>query len=92
MRWFRLATGAALTILLLFDVMLALQVHAHGWPAKITLTEASPGVEAVKVGRLPFTAVDAWILAALVGAHVLLVCLAWRLRTRAVHGSNERLA
>ena len=82
MRWFRIAINTALAILLLFDVVLGVQLYVHGWPAKVTLTEASPGVEAVKASRLPFTGADAWILAALVGAHVLLIYLAWHFRRR----------
>ncbi len=80
MRWFRATINAALLILLLLDVVLGIQVYTHGWPAKITLTAAAPGVEAVKVTPLPFTTADAWILTALVGAHVLLVYLAWHVR------------
>jgi hypothetical protein len=80
MRWFKIAINSALAILLLFDVALAVQVCVHGWPAKVILTEASPGVQAVKVSRLPFTGTDVWILAALVVVHVLLIYLAWHFR------------
>ena len=82
MRWFRITINTALAILLLFDIVLGVQVYEHGWPSKVTLTEARPGVEAVNVSRLPFTGADAWILAALVGTHVLLIYLAWHFRTR----------
>lgn len=82
MRWFRIAINTALAVLLLFDVVLGVQVYVHGWPARIILTEARPGMEIVKVSRLPFTSADAWILAALVGTHVLLIYLAWHSRRR----------
>lgn len=82
MRWFRIATNTTLVILLLFDVVLGVQLYVHGWPTKVTLTGASPGVEAVKVSRLSFSGADAWILAALVGAHVLLIYLVWHFRRR----------
>jgi hypothetical protein len=58
-----------LGILLLFDVPAGTNLHTHGWPAKLTLTEKSRGVEVVKVSPLPFTATDFWMVAALVGAH-----------------------
>jgi len=82
MRWFRIVTNIALTVLLLFDVALGVQVYIHGWPARVTLTDASPGVETVKVSRIAFTTEDVWILAALVGANMLLMYVAWRFNKR----------
>ena len=82
MRWFRIAINITLAILLLFDVVLGVQVYVHGWPREVTMTDLSPGVESVKVNRVPFTRADARILAALIGVHALLICLAWRLRRR----------
>lgn len=78
MVWSRVVINIALTVLLLFDAALGVQVYTHGWPTRVTLTEASPGVETVKVSRLAFTTEDVWILAALVGANMLLMYLAWR--------------
>jgi hypothetical protein len=89
MRWFRIAIYTALAILLPFDVALAVNVYVHGWPANVKLTEASPGVQAVKVSRVPFTGADVWILAALVGTHVLLIYLAWHFVSIRRH-ANQR--
>jgi hypothetical protein len=80
--WFRIAIKTALVVLLLFDLVLAVQMYSHGWPSKLSLREVSPGVEAVNVSRLPFTSTDTWILAALIGTHVLLIYLAWHFRRR----------
>ncbi len=82
MRWFRVVVNIALAVLLLLDITLGFQVYTHRWPATVTLTEASPGVETVKVSRLAFTTEDVWILAALVGANMLLMYLAWRFNKR----------
>jgi hypothetical protein len=82
MGWFRVAINIALTVLLLFDVALGVQAYTHGWPARVTLTEAGQSVETVQVSRGASTTADAWILAALVGANVLLVYLAWHFNKR----------
>jgi hypothetical protein len=82
MVWSRVMINIALAVLLIFDAALGVQMYTHGWPARVTLTEASPGVETVKVSKLAFTAEDIWILAALVGANMLLMYLTWRFNKR----------
>jgi hypothetical protein len=82
MSWFRIPINIGLAVLLLIDVRLGVQAYTQGWPARVTLSEVRPGVEAVKVSRLPFTKVDVWILIALVGTNILLVWLAWRFNKR----------
>ena len=82
MRWVKVVVNIVLAVLLLLDIALGFQVYTRGWPTRVTLTEASPGVETVSVSRLPFTTTDVWILTALIGAYVLVVYLVWHFHKR----------
>jgi hypothetical protein len=72
----------SLGMLFLLDLVIVFQIRTHGWPTRVVMTETDPGVTAVRVQQLPFTAVDVWLLAALVGLHGLLLYLAWQFRKR----------
>jgi hypothetical protein len=90
MRLLRPIVNTVLGLLLGFDVVIGVQAYQHGWPKDIRLTEIRPGVESVRVIRHPFTAGDAMTFALLIGAHVLLIYLAWRVRRRRF-GDGHRL-
>jgi hypothetical protein len=86
MRWFRAVIKAALAILLLFDTFVAVQFHHYGLGITITGVKEGPdpGEVSFRVVKNQFTIEDAWILAALIGIHLLLIYLLWHYRKRRI--------
>jgi hypothetical protein len=82
MRWFKIAMKAVLAILLVFDTASAFQYHNHGLGIRFTSCVDGPasGEISCNVVKNTFTTADYWILAALVGVHLLLIYVLWHFR------------
>jgi hypothetical protein len=65
-----------LSVLLLFDAVVAYRLVEQGWPRYVKVTSG----DVVQVVRVPFTWGDGLIIAALVALHVLLIYLLRRSR------------
>jgi hypothetical protein len=73
MKWKRRVLRALLAFVILFDVLLLMQFHRHGWPAIINGYDLGGGRMQISVTRMPITAAD-WLLGALlVGVQGLVV-------------------
>jgi hypothetical protein len=68
-----------LSVLLLFDAVVAYRLVDQGWPRYVRVTSG----DAVQVVRVPFTWGDGLIVAALVVLHVFLIYLLRRSRRSA---------
>jgi len=79
-RALRIVLSVVLGLLLLFDLVVVFKLCENGWPKQVKATDVRPGVISVKVTPIPFTKSDWWILAAFIGAHVLLIYLVRRFR------------
>jgi hypothetical protein len=64
MKWRRRFLRVLLGLIVLFDFIVFMQFHTHGWPSKVILRDLGAGRAAVSVERIPFSTED-WLIGAL---------------------------
>ncbi len=85
MLWLRRAAKGVLLILLLIDALAVYEFWRYGPPIAATNgTSPKPDELVFQVSRVPFSSGDWAILGGLIAVHLLVICLIWAFRRRAV--------
>lgn len=82
MPWLRWSTKLLLGVVIFLDAVVVFQIWRNGPPTKEVWTEIKPGVDAVRVTRVPFTAMDWLGLVVILAVNVAVLYVFWRFRKR----------
>jgi hypothetical protein len=78
MRWKRSLLRALLAILIIFDLLAALQFRRHGWPVRLTGEPIGDGAAHITVTYLPFSPADGALVCLLIAIQGAVVYFNWR--------------
>jgi hypothetical protein len=82
MKLVRVSLRVLLVLVLLFDVVNGYRMWDLGWRKYVSTTSSGE----IFVGRIPFTATDWFVVAAIVAFHIVLIYFVWRTRRSASVG------
>jgi hypothetical protein len=64
MTWKKVVLRVLLVVVVIFDLLLILEIHRHGWPVMLSGQSLGDGRVGISVKRIPFSIGD-WLLATL---------------------------